>query len=76
MRPSATAAVRELLPAAGAAVALTAKPVFLPLEEAGELTGVSHDTIIGRTGAGETGAFEACRRTLTQQQRWQRRPRP
>lgn len=41
---------------AGAVVTFTAKPVLLSPDEAGELAGVSRDTIIGRIGAGETGA--------------------
>ena len=75
-----TVTVREFLLAAreaGAVVTLTAKPVFLSPEGAGELTGVSRDSIIRRTGTGEIGAimasthreiplgaFEACRRSL------------
>jgi excisionase family DNA binding protein len=81
-------AVRKSLLAArdaGAVVTLTAEPVFLSLEEAGELIGVSRNTIIRRIDAGEIhgvpvgthrriplGAFEAYRRTLPQQWRWQR----
>jgi hypothetical protein len=74
-------------PAAEAPVTLTAKPVFMSQEEAGQLTGVSRDTIIVRSGADETdavmadtrrkvplGAFGAGR-SLPQRWRWQRRPR-
>jgi excisionase family DNA binding protein len=63
--------------------------VFLSLEAAGELTGVSSDTLIRRIDAGEIdaivvgtrrkiplGASGTYRRSLPQQWRWQRAPRP
>ena len=75
-----TAAVRD----AGAVVILAAKQVFLSTEEAGELTGVSRDSIIRWIDTGaimvgthrrtQLGAFGTCRRPLAQQWRRQRRP--